>query len=108
MKSLIRIENPFSERPWAGSLLFGAGLAGIAVMLGACGGGYVDGGGGAVVVDADVYGPGYGGPIGYGHPYYHDDSHFVGPPHQAWHGAAPHAAPARSGGGGGGGDHDRK
>jgi hypothetical protein len=89
----------------AKTLLLGAGLAGIAMTLSACGGGYVDGGG-AVVVDTDVYGPGYGGPIGYGHPYYRNDSHFVSPPHQAFHGGAPHAAPARSGGGGG--DRDRK
>ncbi|HTB79408.1 MAG TPA: hypothetical protein VK717_00835 [Opitutaceae bacterium] len=60
------------------NLLFGLGLAGCAALFSACVGGYA--GGGAVVVDTDYYGPAYGGPVVYGHPYYRNDSHVVSPP----------------------------
>jgi hypothetical protein len=104
MKKLITV------KPSLKNLLLGAGLAGVAIALGACGGGYVDGGGGGVaVIDTDYYGPGFGGRVGYGHPDYHADSHVAGPPRQAWHGSAPHGASGgHSAPSGGGGDRDRK
>jgi hypothetical protein len=92
----------------AKNLFLGLGLAGGVIFFGACGGGYV--GGGSVVVDTDYYGPVYGGSIGYGHPYYRDDSHIASPPRRDFHGddksrSAPphesHSAPAHA-------DHDRK
>ncbi len=89
----------------AKNLLFGAGLAAAATLLGGCGG-YVEGGGGAVVVD-DYYGPGYGGPMFYGHPGYRADSHVASPPRQAWHGGGARSAPAQHSAPSGG-DRDRK
>ena len=58
-------------------LLFGALMAGSAVLLGACVG-YVDGG--------DYYGPRYGGPVYYGHPYYHDSIYIGGSSGRRWRG----------------------
>jgi hypothetical protein len=83
----------------AKNLLWAASLAGGALTLTACGGGYVSGGGSVAVVDTDYYGGGFGGPIGYGHPYYREDSHPVGPPRAQFHGGgashpAAHSAPA--------------
>src|ERR1700690_4455595 len=63
---------------WAKNLLFGAGLAGAAAILGGCYGGYA--GGGSVEVGADYYGPVYGGPVFYGHPSYRNELHVAGPP----------------------------
>jgi hypothetical protein len=92
---------------WVKNLLLGASLAGGAIALTGCGGGYVAGGGSVAVVDTDYYGGGWGGPIGYGHPYYREDSHPVGPPRGQFHGGgaphqAAHSAPA------GHEEHDRK
>jgi len=91
-------------------ILLGTACVGAAMILGACAGGYVEGGG--AVVETDYYGPVYGGAVSYGHPYYRNDSHFVAPPHQAWHGGAPaHAAPAEHAAGRSApasGDRDRK
>jgi hypothetical protein len=88
----------------AEKFVWGAVLAGSALLVGGCvadagGGGYVDAG-------PDYYGPGYGGAIFYGHPGYHDDHYVARPPARnfAPHpgGGAPHPeAPHPSGGGGG-------
>ena len=102
------MQTPLTMKPWVKTLLLGASLAGVAVTLGACGGGYVDGGGGVAVIDTDYYGPSYGGRVGYGHPAYRADSHVAGPPRQAWHGSAPHGAPAGHSAPSGGGGRDRK
>jgi len=110
----VRRDNPLTPMNTRLKTLFGAAaLAAGAVVLSACAGGYVEGGGGVAVVDTDYYGPGWGGQIGYGHPYYRNDSHVVAPPHQAWHGSASHGSPHGGGGGGhaapsGGGGHERK
>ena len=90
-------------------LLLNAVLAGLAMFLGACAG-YVS-------ASSDYYGPAYGGPVFYGHPYYRNDTHIVPPPRHDWHGngrpsapvhenhSAPshenHSAPAQA-------DHNRK
>jgi hypothetical protein len=92
---------------WVKNLSLGLSLAGCVTFCGACAGGYV--GGGSVTVDADYYGPAYGGSIGYGRPYYRNDSHIASPPRQDFHGddrsRAPaqdrHSAPAQA-------DHNRK
>jgi hypothetical protein len=55
------------------TLLLGALLAGAAIFLQACVGGYV-----AVDGGPDYYGPAYGGVVVYGHPYY--DGGFRGGP----------------------------
>jgi hypothetical protein len=89
------------------NLFLGLGLAGCVTFFGACDGGYV--GESTVVVDTDYYGPAYGGSIGYGHPYYRDDSHVASPPRRDFHAddrsRAPahenHSAPAQA-------DHDHK
>jgi len=85
------------------------GLAGAGLLLAGC----VGEGGGEVDVGADYYAPVYGGPVYYGHPWYHNDviverppeRHFAPRPeahHEAHRPAEHHEAPR----GGGGRDRD--
>ncbi|HEX3728420.1 MAG TPA: hypothetical protein VHV47_01355 [Opitutaceae bacterium] len=82
-----------------------AALAGAGLLFAGC----VGEGGGEVDVGADYYGPAYGGPVYYGHPWVHNDVIIGHPPERHFtprpeaHHEAPHAAPR----GGGGGGHDR-
>jgi hypothetical protein len=56
-------------------IFLGVLLAGSALLVTACVG-YVDSG-------PDYYGPGYGGAVYYGHPWYHDDV-YIGGPGRGW------------------------
>jgi hypothetical protein len=75
------------------NLIAGLSLAGCTIIFAACVGGYA-GGGGAVVVDTDYYGPAYGGHVSYGHPYYRNDSHIASPPSRNFQGGGRASAPA--------------
>jgi hypothetical protein len=88
-----------------------AALAGAGLFLAGC----VGEGGAEVGVDADYYGPAYGGPVYYGHPWYHDDVIVAHPPEQHFapraeeHHEAPHQAapPEHREAPRGGGDRDQ-